>query len=263
MGRALLAVQREGSGSVVYHLHSTLHLSHIGMLLIACAMSALPQPVRVYPAASVVAFWQKCGFHKVVTGSSKLGDDAFEWKANAALTTEGVLQKVATKVPRTGADAIFLVQPRAPSLQPTATHSQLSLLSALVIAARSGPGPKDSPWNLWVHGLGDGATKLLVSDLTEASSPLGLRVWHDSSLDLFEQSVSNIGEFLSCIAISARNGAKEISRVLKRISPSGVCALPICSVVSLASTVRLSPPSRLPPAYPTYFPQPTLKLPLA
>jgi hypothetical protein len=60
VGRAVLAVQREGSGSVVYHLHSTLHLSHIGMLLIACAMAALPQPVRVYPAANVVEFWQKC-----------------------------------------------------------------------------------------------------------------------------------------------------------------------------------------------------------
>jgi hypothetical protein len=30
------------------------------MLLIACAMAALPQPVRVYPAANVVEFWQKC-----------------------------------------------------------------------------------------------------------------------------------------------------------------------------------------------------------
>jgi hypothetical protein len=152
------------------------------MLLIACAMAALPQPVRVYPAANVVEFWQKCGFYKVVTVSSKLRDDVFEWRADAALTIESVLLKVAKKVPQTGADAIFQVQPPAPSLQPTATHSQLLVLRALVIAARSGPGPKDSPENLLILGLGYDTTNLLVSALNEPSSLLELGVWHDSSL---------------------------------------------------------------------------------
>ena len=244
VSRAVLAVQREGSGSVVYHLHSTLHLSHIGTLLIACAMAALPQPVRVYPAASVVAFWQKCGFSKVSSGSSELRDDVLEWSAHAAPTIECVSQKVAERVPQTGADAIIQVQMPQPPMD--------SLIGALVIAARSGPGSKDSPWNLLILGLGSAATNLLVSALVsvQPSSPLELGVWHDGEMQVllqtyscnrvqsvseFDQSVSDRGAFLSCIAICARVGATEVSRALRRISPSGVCALPICSFVSPAS----------------------------